>query len=86
MLVGLYHPSAGRAVLGGLEVSRHTEHLQKRLGLCPQFDVLYDDLTVEEHLLFYARLKGYPRHQELQHVTALIDEVAFPLLSCFMPC
>ena len=29
-----------------------------RIGVCPQFDLLWPELTVEEHLLFYARLKG----------------------------
>ena len=32
------------------------------LGLCPQFDVLFDELTVEEHLDFFCKLKGYPSH------------------------
>ena len=27
-------------------------------GLCPQHNVLYDNLTVEEHLWFFANLKG----------------------------
>ncbi len=28
------------------------------IGVCPQFDILWQDLTVEEHLLFYCRLKN----------------------------
>lgn len=28
--------------------------------MCPQFDTLWDDLTIREHLCFYARLKGIP--------------------------
>ena len=27
-------------------------------GICPQHNVLYDNLTVEEHLWFFANLKG----------------------------
>lgn len=34
------------------------------MGVCPQFDLLWPDLTVEEHLLFYARLKGIPPQLE----------------------
>ena len=42
---------------------------------CPQFDVLWNELTVEEHLLFYIRLKGaVPRTLETQALNkALID-------------
>lgn len=32
-----------------------------RMGLCPQHDILYEDLTVEEHLLFYSRYTGVER-------------------------
>ncbi len=32
--------------------------IHRYLGVCPQFDIQYPDLTCEEHLLFYARLKG----------------------------
>ena len=32
------------------------------LGLCPQFDCLWEDLTVQEHLLLYARIKGIRNH------------------------
>lgn len=38
--------------------------------------MLYDDLTTREHLLFYARLKGYPIRKEMQHVEAIIKEVS----------
>ena len=32
--------------------------IHHHLGVCPQFDIQYPELTAEEHLLFYARLKG----------------------------
>ena len=34
------------------------ELIRQGLGMCPQHNVLFDKLTVEEHLWFYARLKG----------------------------
>lgn len=45
------------------------------MGVCPQFDLLWPDLTVEEHLYFYARLKGVPRKYEKQCVEKAINEV-----------
>lgn len=30
--------------------------IRRSLGLCPQHDVLFDNLTVVEHLLFYAQV------------------------------
>ncbi|CAF4398234.1 unnamed protein product, partial [Rotaria magnacalcarata] len=28
----------------------HIEQIRKILGFCPQYDILYDDLSVQEHL------------------------------------
>jgi ATP-binding cassette subfamily A (ABC1) protein 3 len=28
------------------------------VGICPQFDALYDNITVKEHLAYFARVKG----------------------------
>ena len=32
--------------------------MQQLIGFCPQFDILWSELTVEEHLRFYSRLKN----------------------------
>jgi ABC-type multidrug transport system ATPase subunit len=45
------------------------------LGVCPQFDLLWPELTVEEHLLFYARLKGVPKELERTRVQQSMKEV-----------
>ena len=34
------------------------DEIRKNIGLCLQYNVLYDDLTVEDHLKFYATTKG----------------------------
>lgn len=34
---------------------------QQVIGVCPQFDKVWQDLTVRQHLVFYALLKGVPR-------------------------
>lgn len=44
------------------------------IGVCPQFSVLWDSLTVREHLLFYARLKGVPARAEDSHVRHYLRE------------
>ena len=42
------------------------------LGICPQTDRVWDDLTVQQTLTFYARLKGVDR----QHERALVQRIA----------
>ncbi|CAL8304084.1 unnamed protein product [Merluccius merluccius] len=61
MLTGLFPPTSGRAYINGYDICQDMALIRQSLGLCPQHDVLFDNLTVREHLLFYAQLKGYPR-------------------------
>lgn len=32
--------------------------IRRSLGICPQFDILWPDITVREHLVLYALIKG----------------------------
>uniref|UniRef100_A0A8C1CF23 ATP-binding cassette, sub-family A (ABC1), member 3b n=1 Tax=Cyprinus carpio carpio TaxID=630221 RepID=A0A8C1CF23_CYPCA len=61
MLTGLFPPSSGRAYISGYDICQDMALIRRSLGLCPQHDVLFDNLTVREHLLFFTQLKGYPR-------------------------
>lgn len=38
--------------------------VQQSLGYCPQFDALFDELTAQEHLELYTRLRGIPWKDE----------------------
>lgn len=60
MLTGLYPPTKGNALIAGHDILRQMPQIYKSIGVCPQFDILWPDLTVRDHLLFYARVKGVP--------------------------
>lgn len=56
MAIGLFPPTSGRAYINGYEISQDMVQIRRSLGLCPQHDVLFDNLTVAEHLYFYAQV------------------------------
>ncbi|XP_002739960.1 phospholipid-transporting ATPase ABCA3-like [Saccoglossus kowalevskii] len=60
MLTGLFPPSAGTALVNGYDIRTDMQSVRSSLGLCPQHDILFDKLTVEEHLIFFTKLKGFP--------------------------
>ncbi|XP_027626792.1 ATP-binding cassette sub-family A member 3 [Tupaia chinensis] len=72
MLTGLFPPTSGRAYISGYEISRDMVQIRKNLGLCPQHDVLFDNLTVTEHLYFYAQLKGLSRQKCPEEVKQML--------------
>ena len=38
------------------------DEIRKFIGLCAQFDILWEEITAEQHLRLFARLKGIPEH------------------------
>ncbi len=53
---GIYPPSAGTAEVNGFDIRREMEGVRRSLGLCPQHDVLFDELTVDEHIQFFCEV------------------------------
>ncbi|XP_063476660.1 phospholipid-transporting ATPase ABCA7 isoform X3 [Symphalangus syndactylus] len=58
ILSGLFPPSGGSAFILGHDVRSSMATIRPHLGVCPQYNVLFDMLTVGEHVWFYGRLKG----------------------------
>ena len=58
MLAGIMPPDAGRATVGGFDVVRDPEGAKHALSYMPQRFGLYEDLTVDENIRFYADLFG----------------------------
>ncbi|KAF9279124.1 hypothetical protein BGZ68_008118 [Mortierella alpina] len=76
ILTGLYEPTQGWARLAGYELDTEIKDVYRNIGVCPQHDILWDDLTVGEHLYFYARLKGVNAADERAAVLASLDAVS----------
>ena len=58
MLTGVFPPTDGEAFVSGYNCETEIDKVQLSIGVCPQHDVLWENMTVEEHLYFYARVKG----------------------------
>lgn len=75
ILTGLYSVDYGSALLAGYDTASEMKSIHKSIGICPQHDIHWDDLSIEEHLLFYARLKGLSKSEEKETVSKSLDDV-----------
>ena len=55
---GFLAPTAGNVMVCGYDIRRNLEKVRQNLGLCLQHDVLFDTLTVQEHLKFFGSVSG----------------------------
>ncbi|KAI8512473.1 ATP-binding cassette sub- A member 2 [Branchiostoma belcheri] len=76
ILTGLFPPTAGSATIYGHDIRTDMLEIRKSLGMCPQHNVLFDKLTVEEHVWFYARLKGMQSADIEKDLQQLIGDVS----------
>ncbi|XP_076468817.1 phospholipid-transporting ATPase ABCA3-like isoform X2 [Babylonia areolata] len=75
MLTGFISPTSGTAYVNGYDIRKDITNVRSNLGLCPQHNILFDTLTVDEHLTFFARLKGCPRSEISAAVAHMAKEV-----------
>jgi ATP-binding cassette subfamily A (ABC1) protein 3 len=50
----MYSPTGGQAEINGHSISSDMTGARQSLGLCPQHNMLFTDLTVYEHLMIFA--------------------------------
>jgi ABC-2 type transport system ATP-binding protein len=75
MLCGLLAPTAGRALVDGIDVSEDAAAVRRRIGYMSQRFSLYERLTVDENIRFYAGLYGL-RGERLDRRRRFVIEMA----------
>ncbi len=73
MLAGIMPPDAGHATVAGCDVVRDPEGAKHSLSYMPQRFGLYEDLTVDENIRFYADLFGVRRAERNDRSTQLLE-------------
>jgi ABC-2 type transport system ATP-binding protein len=73
MLAGILPPDAGRAMVAGCDVVRAPEQAKHFLSYMPQRFGLYEDLTVDENIRFYADLFGVRKKDREVRAAQLLE-------------
>jgi ATP-binding cassette subfamily A (ABC1) protein 3 len=80
MITGQEVPTSGDAIINGHSLLRDIGAVQRSVGVCPQFDVLFNELTPIQHLHLFAQLKGLQgeaANGEVQWLISHLDLGAF---------
>ncbi|KAM6166302.1 phospholipid-transporting ATPase ABCA3-like [Erethizon dorsatum] len=73
ILSGLYPATSGKAYVSGYDISQDMDQIRKSFGICPQQNLLFDYLTVSEHLYFYSMIKGVPHKMCLKEIGHMLS-------------
>ena len=63
MLTGMCSSSSGSAAIFGYDINDPDQmaEIRKMTGICPQHDILFDEITPREHLTYFARIRASSR-------------------------
>ncbi|CAG8559387.1 9157_t:CDS:10 [Ambispora gerdemannii] len=75
IMTGLYPQTSGSVYIDGIDIRSDMAKVYTKIGVCPQNDLLWPDLTIKEHLLFYARLRGIEPHLETKAINHTLNLV-----------
>jgi ABC-2 type transport system ATP-binding protein len=72
MLCGIMEPTEGEGEVLGIDLRRDPERVKSAIGYMSQRFSLYDDLTVDENLSFYARVYMVPRRERAGRIERMV--------------
>src|SRR5512135_3248259 len=73
MLAGVLTPSSGSAAVAGFDIVRDPEGVKNNISYMSQRFGLYEDLTVEENIRFYADIFGLSRTDRESRASTLLQ-------------
>ncbi|XP_057573896.1 retinal-specific phospholipid-transporting ATPase ABCA4 [Hippopotamus amphibius kiboko] len=74
IMTGLLPPTSGTVLIGGKDIETSLDAIRQSLGMCPQHNILFHHLTVAEHILFYAQLKGRSWEEAQLEMEAMLED------------
>ncbi|TKS67350.1 ATP-binding cassette sub-family A member 12 [Collichthys lucidus] len=76
LLTGLFAPSSGAIEVYGKDMQTNIDDVRKELGVCMQYDVLFEHMTTKEHLLLYGQIKAphWSKKELHEQVRTILEE------------
>ena len=73
LITGYFPPTEGSVRIGGKEMMAEPRNCKRMIGYLPEKPPLYDEMTVEEYLLFVSELREVVRKANRKHVEEIME-------------
>ena len=75
MLTTTLTPSSGDAKIKEYSIKNQKNEIVKIIGVCPQENIFYNELTAEENVIFVAQMHGIPIQESKQRAQAILQRL-----------
>jgi ABC-2 type transport system ATP-binding protein len=75
MITGLINPTEGVIEVMGKDISRYSVDIKRRLGFLPEESPLYENMNVNEYLMFFAEIYGLPRKTASDRIEEILGSL-----------
>jgi ABC-2 type transport system ATP-binding protein len=79
MMVGLLAPTSGRVEIMGQDIARASDRessqIKKNIGYLPEESPLYENMTVQQYLIFFSELYQIPRRKAEERIDELLTSL-----------
>lgn len=79
MLTGLIESSKGSAIAYNNDMFKEADKVRQIMGVCPQHDILFENLTPVEHLRVFYDFKGGNPELKEKEIADLIKDVGLTI-------
>ena len=76
MLTSLVRPTSGNIYMKGLDISKDSVEIKSFLGFLPEESPLYEGMTVDDYLMFFAELYSVPKDRAKKRIRELLFDLA----------
>jgi ABC-2 type transport system ATP-binding protein len=75
MMVGLLAPTSGTVEIMGHDMAKESTRVKQDIGYLPEESPLYENMTVQQYLLFFSELYQIPRRKAEERIDSLLQSL-----------
>jgi ATP-binding cassette subfamily A (ABC1) protein 3 len=78
MMCGTLEATLGDTLVNGFSIGTNKTMARRNLGIAMQQDIIWDDISVEDHLYLFGSLRGVFGAKLLADVDKMVEDLGFP--------